>query len=259
MKVIIMSDIEGVSGLGTDDIQFGTGGYYRACELLMGDVNAAVQGAVRAGADEIIVFDGHGGAHNFIYGTLNPKAKYLNIRALYDPQTFMNASAYIQIGAHAMAGTQNAFLDHTQSSKSWFDYRVNGESLGEMAQGALVAGAYGVPAAAVSGDLAACQEAERLFDGVVCAQVKKASCRSSAECIPVSMAHGLITDAVYLGIRRAADMKPFVRKMPLEIVVEYTRSDYCDEAEKRSRFTRTGARTMRRILNEINNYGDLLP
>jgi hypothetical protein len=45
------------------------------------------------------------------------------------------------MGAHAMAGTQNAFLDHTQSSLSWHDYSINGRKVGELAQRAVTVSA----------------------------------------------------------------------------------------------------------------------
>ena len=61
MKVIIMTDLEGISLVDSIDmIPEENDGYKFACQRLMADVNAAVQGAVDAGADEIIVFDGHG-------------------------------------------------------------------------------------------------------------------------------------------------------------------------------------------------------
>ncbi len=44
------------------------------------------------------------------------------------------------IGAHAMAGTTNGFLDHTMSSRSWYEYRVNGRLTGEQGMWALCAG-----------------------------------------------------------------------------------------------------------------------
>ena len=76
------------------------------------------------------------------------------------------------VGAHAMAGTEKAFLDHTQSSTDWFEYCIAGNPQGEMAQQAYFLGAFGVPLVMMSGDAAACAEAKALVPNVAIACVK---------------------------------------------------------------------------------------
>ena len=58
MKVAIITDLEGISCVDSIDMIFGDG-YQFACEQLMLDVNAAINGAFEGGADEVFVVDGH--------------------------------------------------------------------------------------------------------------------------------------------------------------------------------------------------------
>jgi len=62
MRIYIMTDLEGVCGVTDFDNWCGPEGrYYEAArELLTGEVNAAVEGFLAAGAREILVADGHG-------------------------------------------------------------------------------------------------------------------------------------------------------------------------------------------------------
>ena len=147
MKVFIETDLEGISGVSRAEMVADSHRY--ALERLMADTNAAVRGAIDAGAERVFVLDGHGGGKNFIPGLLDPRAEQTGIDRVKE------ADLCFIIGMHAMAGTQNAFLDHTQSSVSWHHYRVNGRRYGECGQLAAYAGAYGIPLGMVSGDFAA--------------------------------------------------------------------------------------------------------
>ena len=258
MKVIIMTDIEGISLVDSIDMIDETkDGYRFACERLMEDVNAAIQGAVDAGADEILVFDGHGGGKNFIDGKLDPRAtQFWNYN---DPSIWDNCVAYLEIGLHAKPGTLNGFLDHVQSSKKWYNYYINGKTYGELAQGAAYCGAYGVPIVMVSGDEAACNEAKEMIDGIVCAVVKKGIGRNRAECVSSEEALRRIREAACEGIRKAVDIKPFTIFLPAEIKLEVYRTDYCDEImERRPDLTRPDARTVVKTIDKVKIYSDML-
>ena len=57
-------------------------------------------------------------------------------------------------GLFAQGGTAQAFLPHT-SSLAWLDFRINGQSVGEIGLEACYAGHWGVPLVFVQGDEAA--------------------------------------------------------------------------------------------------------
>jgi D-aminopeptidase len=60
-----------------------------------------------------------------VYGFRND-GSIVHVSRQYRNDDGKEIDAYAEIGLHAMAGTQNAFLEHTQSSKQWFDYQING-------------------------------------------------------------------------------------------------------------------------------------
>jgi len=120
LKIYIHTDIEGISGIDCMDmIQPDDPRRNYSNERLMADINAAVDGAFAGGATHVTVLDSHGTANNFILPLLDKRAEYDDrqtgkwygkLDKSYDGTFF--------IGAHAMAGTINGFLDHTMSSHS---------------------------------------------------------------------------------------------------------------------------------------------
>ncbi|MDH7481622.1 MAG: M55 family metallopeptidase [Armatimonadota bacterium] len=253
IKIYIHTDLEGVSGVDAYEMMDQTTeGYQKARRLLMEDINAAVAGAFEGGADEVTVLDSHNGAHNFI-------PEMLDKRAVQDPRANKKwwgaldetYSGTFFIGAHAMAGTLNGFLDHTQSSTHWHDYSINGRKMGELAQWAIVAGNFGVPMLMVSGDEAACKEARDFFDPIETAVVKRGIGRNKAELVPLDEARARIREAAKKAISLIGKAKPFIPEKPMTIVLKYNRSDYCDSAvERLSYVERIDARTIRWVTSD---------
>jgi len=251
MKVFIETDLEGISGVSRAEMVADSHRY--ALERLMADTNAAVRGAIDAGAERVFVLDGHGGGKNFIPGLLDPRAEQTGIDRVKE------ADLCFIIGMHAMAGTQNAFLDHTQSSVSWHHYRVNGRRYGECGQLAAYAGAYGIPLGMVSGDFAACAEARAMLGNIETASVKQADGRNRAVCLPEEEAEALIHDAAYRAVKRKEEFRPLTILTPAVVEVEFNRCDYADAARnRRPSLERIDGYTLRRVVPEIREYGDLL-
>ncbi|MCK4283463.1 MAG: M55 family metallopeptidase [Candidatus Brocadiae bacterium] len=255
MKIYMHTDLEGVSGLDDEEqMQFEKKDIYRqSCEKLMLDVNAAVAGAFDGGADHVAVADGHAGRSrlNFIMEMLDERAEYderLNEKwwGLLDESY---DGAYF-VGAHAMAGTINGFLDHTQSSLTIYNWHINGRRVGELAQWATVAGAAGVPLLMVSGDEAACAEARAFFDPIETAPVKQGVGRSRAIAYPAEEARARIREAARNAIQLVGKAKPYKPIMPKEIKIEYTRSDHADAAARREGAERLDARTVRWVTSD---------
>ncbi len=172
---MIMTDMEGCAGiLNHDDWVTPEGRYYaKGQRILTEEVNAAIAGFFEAGADEIVVVDGHG------YGGIDPEL--LDERALLSrgapspvwpwglDKTF-NALAFV--GQHAKAGTPYSHITHT----GWFsciDRTVNGVSIGEYGDMALCAMELGIPTILSCGEHALAAEATALTPGVVTVSVKQ--------------------------------------------------------------------------------------
>ncbi len=175
MKILIMTDMEGVAGvLNHDDWVLPSGRFYaKGVRLLTEEVNAAIDGFMTAGAKEVLVVDGHG-AGGIDPETLDERA--LLLRGPGEPawpwgldRTF---SAVAFVGQHAKAGTPYSHITHTQ----WFNYadmRVNGISIGEYGQFALCAMELGVPVILACGEEALTVEAAALTPGVVTVSGKR--------------------------------------------------------------------------------------
>ena len=75
MKILIAVDMEGITGVTTwDQVTPGHAEYTRFRKLMTQDVNAAIRGACEAGADDIVVADGHSSGTNILLEELDPKA-----------------------------------------------------------------------------------------------------------------------------------------------------------------------------------------
>ena len=256
MQVLIITDLEGISGVDSIDmIDESTDGYRRACAYLMADTNAAIDGAFAGGAERVVVLDGHGGGQNFIPDRLDKRAEQISSRD-FARQTPLHYDALLCVGAHAMAGTQDAFLDHTQTSTKWFEYCINGTPQGEMGQQAYCLGHFGTPLVMASGDEAACREATWLVPNVATACVKKADGRNRAICLPPEEAYEKIRDAARDGVMRCKEIRPLILALPAELKLTFTRNDYCDRAMHEG-LERNG-RTVRKTVDRVDCYMDLV-
>ena len=185
MKILMMTDLEGAAGVVSFDGQTrpDTPGYARACDLLTQEVNAAVDGLFSAGAEEVLVVDGHGPG-GITFELLDERAALLHGRPLAPREVRKRIDARydatVIIGAHAMAGTVDGNLCHTQNSRAITAYRLNGKLIGETAQWALYCGSMGLPLIYLSGDHAACREVRELIEDLPTTAVKESLNRSSA-------------------------------------------------------------------------------
>jgi len=255
-NVFIMTDVEGVSEIeDASQIDRSLDSYQRTRELLMSDVNAAIAGVKDAGADQVYVIDGHGGGRNFIPEALDPRAIQVPLRGDPDFSYMKTVGAVLLIGTHAKAGTDMAFLEHTQWPGVVYNYYYNGITIGEISQVAAFGAAYGVPLVTVTGDLAACEEAKALFPDVNAVVVKTAISATKANCISAQQTADMIYKASKIGFENRHDIKPMELKFPLTISVDVTRVEYCENYLSRGG-VKIGPRTVQSIRNEIVSFGD---
>ena len=251
IKIYILTDMEGISGV-REPFQCDREHpeWQRARRLLVGDVNAAIAGAFDGGAEEVLVSDGHGGGFNFILEEMDPRARYERPNGARDclPGLDESFSGVFQIGAHAMAGTLGGFLDHTQSSVRWFEYRINGRPCGEIGQVGAIAGYYGVPVLLVTGDRAACEEARAFFGEIETVAVKEAISRNRARCLHPRWAQELIRQAAKRAVGLVGKIEPWRLEPPIEVTLTYTRQDYADEVARNPGVERLDARTVRKVV-----------
>ena len=260
MKAFVCTDIEGVAGVVSAPSQtFPDGKYFEAAKhLLTAEINAAVDGMVQSGVDEILVLDGHGpGA--IVYEELHPAATLIHGRPLapfsvLEPE-IARCDVGLMLGQHAMAGVADGNLSHTQSSMSIFAYTLNGQPIGEIAQFALYLGAIGLPVIFLSGDDAACREAEALVPGITATSVKKGLTRHSAMSVAASVAQQRITDGVVRAFvrHRRQPVAPLVWPGPFVLEKQYFQTETADSAAQRPGTERVDSRTVRLRSDDIKS------
>ena len=242
MKILISADMEGVCGV-TSWVQVmppelgqepsSTVEYERARLRMTKEVNAAIEGAFEAGADEIIVNDSHDGMRNLIPEELHPEVRFITgsdkeLGMMQGLQEKVDATFFV--GYHAKAGTPAAPLAHTWTGYV-NDVRINGESTGEFGLNALIAGHFEVPVVLVTGDDKAVAQVKAYLGKQVQAVVVKEGYSSfSAIHLHPSKAQRLIKDGAKKALEKLANakLKQLPKKSKIELEFDHqTRADQC--------------------------------
>ena len=200
MKIFILTDLEGPAGVNGRPDSVGNTMLNKpiAEQALVNEVNAVCEGLIAAGADEIVVLDGHGGSNSINIMNLHPKAQLMQVGE-WGPVCILDGTfdAMIQIGAHGMQSS-GGYMCHSYNSHSTTAMRFNGELIGEIGFSAYLAAYFKVPTIMVSGDDVACHEARALLgDALEVVPTKASINRYSAVNYPL--------DEVYSNLRAAAE------------------------------------------------------
>ena len=216
LKVFISVDMEGLAGAVTSaDVSANGRDYEHFRKIMAAETNAAVEGAFRAGATEVLVRDSHGSKQNLLPGDVDPRARLLR-GASTEPRNMMEGidstfGAVVFIAYHAKAGTPNAILEHT-SNGNVIDFSINGVSLPEGGYNALVAGVAGVPVVFVSGDLAVVNQLRDLLGPIEAVAVKEEI--GGDAIIGMSPLHA--QEAIRAGVERAVRNRAQIRPYRLQ-------------------------------------------
>lgn len=234
MKIFISADIEGVAGV-VSPLQtvLGEPEFEAARRWMTLEVNAAIEGALEAGATEFVVCDSHAHMQNLVPELLHPEARLVRgaIRDSLQMQGIDSSFAALFVtGAHAAAGTMNAVLDHTWVGKSVFNLRIDGQTLNEACLNAITAGHYGVPLALVTGDEATVEQTKGVHPGIEAAAVKKSYSRYAAESLHPAKAQVLIRQAAKRAVERIGEFEPVAVPSELRMEIEFLRTDMADAA-----------------------------
>ena len=216
MKVYILTDLEGVSGVARWDQCAADGpGYPQAVRLMTAELVACIEGIQLVDAKaEIWVWDAHG-CGSVDFERLPRGAKLLN-NAHLPRHGFLDASfdALFFLGQHAKADTRDANLAHSYSSKNIEYIKINGIELGEFGCRAALAGTLEVPTVFVSGDDKMMAEARELIPNVYGAQVKTGLGPQIALHLAPEDAHDVIRTVAAEATAHIADVQPYVMPGP---------------------------------------------
>ena len=233
MKVFLSSDMEGTAGvvdwsqclLGEPEYE-----YYRT--LLQDEVNAAIEGALAGGADEILVNDSHSKMQNLRPGLLAGRARYLSGR--HKPMYMMQGldasfDAIFFVSYHGSMST-SAPLSHTYNPRAIAEVSLNGTVVGESGINALVALGYGVPIVLVTGDDVTAAEAAKVSPGIRAAVVKTAVTRFAADSMHPTDACELIRAEAEAAITELAAAQPPAITLPATLSITFRNPDLAEMA-----------------------------
>ncbi|HKV44418.1 MAG TPA: M55 family metallopeptidase [bacterium] len=238
MRVLIMSDMEGVSGIVVwDQVNGGAPQYEEGRKLYTEEINAAVRGAKAGGASEIVIVDCHGAGGGWTFNSLipellDPDCDWVAHHAWsrYTEILEQKCDAALFVGMHARAGTPDGVLCHTISTTTWRNLWFNDNLVGETGINAALCGHYGCPTLLVTGDEAVVREATTLLGGgLTSVAVKRGLSRYSARQIPPRRAREMIEAGARRALADLKAVKPYVPARPTTITIELSTVDTADQ------------------------------
>lgn len=225
MKIYISVDMEGVTGVtAAQHVDASHPEYARFRRLMTQDVNAAIEGAMAAGATEVVVNDSHAWMCNVLIEELHPGAELISgsNKPLLQMQGLDESyDGVFFVGYHAMEGAEAATLNHTIMGRAVTRIAVNGIEVGETAINAGTAGHFGVPVALVTGDDKVAAEAKRFLPQVETAVVKEAYDRYVAKSMPPARSHALIKERARLAVEKLPQLQPYRVATPVAIEITF--------------------------------------
>ncbi len=225
MNIYISADIEGVCGVMARTHWDSEGSdYKRACGWMMEEVNAAIRGALAAGAKRVVVKDSHHHATNLNLADLHPAAELISgwgpLRSMVEG---IDASfhALFLIGYHARASTRDGTLAHTWGSHV-LDLQINQKRVGETGLAAAYAGHFGVPLALVTGDdKLAAQVAEEIPKGVHSVVTKTGWAYNACWNRPMQVVRQEIEEAAERALADVKSLPVFKPKLPATLTLRF--------------------------------------
>ncbi|HWD97295.1 MAG TPA: M55 family metallopeptidase [Acidimicrobiales bacterium] len=236
MKIFISSDMEGTAGVVDWDHVMASGPLYPYyCELLTNEINAAIEGAMRAGADEFLVNDSHSKMANLKPSELAGSARYLSgrVKPMYMMQGLDETfDAVFFISYHGSMSSQGSTLSHTYFPTAFAQISINGVIAGEAAINTLVAKAYGVPLLLITGDEVTAREIAPFAPSARAVVVKNSVSRFAADSMHPTEACELINEQAFQAVSSLATAKQIDISTPTTMEIEFRTSDYADLASR---------------------------
>jgi D-amino peptidase len=223
MKVFISFDMEGVAGI-VDWSQCIPPGkpYEEGRRLLLGEVNAAIDGALAAGATEIVCNDSHGAMNNLEAG----------------------ADVVFMVGYHGSISGESSILSHTYNPSVVSHVTLNGVRVGESGINALVALGCEVPIGLITGDRQTAAEADPFLVDAERVVVKESFTRFGAVNQHPEVARARIAEAARRAVERVASLRRPAIPLPATLEVHMQTADMAEVASWVRGAERTGVRTV---------------
>ncbi|MDQ6772791.1 MAG: M55 family metallopeptidase [Candidatus Dormibacteraeota bacterium] len=249
MRVFISADLEGVAGVSRDEqTDPSQPGYPAATRLMAAEVNAAVEGALEAGADGVVVADGHWSCTNLDPESLHPAAELVSghprVRAMAAGLE-IGFDAALFIGYHASSGTPEAILPHTYADPALgLQVRVNGVAQSEGSLTGMLCGHLGCPLVMLSGDAAAVDEMRRFVPGIHGVVTKWGLSAQAARSLSPEMVRREIRSAAARALAGRAKIPPLLPPNEVLLEMEFAHPSSADSCARIPGVNRAGPRTV---------------
>jgi D-amino peptidase len=244
MKIYLSTDIEGTAGIvDWDQVMPGSAGYAAGVELLLAEVNAAIEGAEAAGATEFLVNDAHSRMANLPPARLAGRARFLGgrLKPLYMMEGLDESfDAVMFISYHGSMSAPASALSHTYFPMAIAEVTLNGIVVGEAGINALVARHFDVPVVLITGDETTAHEISEVCPGIRAAVVKRSVTRFAAESMHPADACALIREEARLAVSAAGDAHPPAISLPATLGIRFHNGVYAGLAARVAGVTRTG-------------------
>ena len=209
MKIYLSADIEGITGsIHWNETTADKPEYSYFQEQMTKETAAACEGAIAAGADEVLVKDAHYTARNII-PTMLPEQTKLFRGWAETPEMMVEGiqdgfDAALFIGYHAAGGSAASPLAHTMNPKI-YSLTCNDKRLAEFDINAMTAAYYGVPVLLVTGDAGLCKAVKRVNPQIATVATNEGF-GGAAICIHPDLAVERIREAAQQAVGRMAKL-----------------------------------------------------
>jgi D-amino peptidase len=219
-SILMITDAEGVAGICRQEQVEPKEPELR--QLLTGEINAAVEGLLAGGADEVVVWDGHDGSQTLSAATIHPRAKLM----IGSPGVTMTLERHYAglafVGQHSLAGVRAGIMAHSYSSLGIQNMLMNGKPVGEIGTIVALAGWYNTPVILLTGDQTAAKELLDIVPEAEVAVVKEGLARYACISMSAPAARELIRERARRAMEKIGKIRPYKIEGPVTIQYEYT-------------------------------------
>jgi D-amino peptidase len=261
MKLYISCDMEGVAGVCSweqVDARTPHSEYAIYRRWMTREVNAAIEGARKAGAIDVLINDSHGPMRNLDFEELPSDVRVLSgnrkpfsmVQGI--DETFTGA---FFTGYHGAIGDANAVLCHTYTPSLVYGLRINGVNCSEATLNAALLGHFGVPLLLVTGDRTTVEGVQAQMPWVHGVIVKESIGNFAANSITPVASQQLIREAAFEVMSEAQNTKAAAQKLfrfeaPIVLDLDVLRVEQADSLELIPGFERRGPRSVRITHND---------
>ena len=253
MKIFISVDMEGISGLT----------YWREKEekiekFMTDELLSVIDGIKEFDRNcEIVVCDSHTNGRNIDIAKLPEDIKLISG---YPREFYMisgideSFDAGMFIGYHAPVGTLNGGEDHTYSSSTIFEVKINERVVGESEINGAFLGEFNVPVVLISGDDKLKDFSSKFFDETKFVITKKSLGRLSAELLQIDYAHKILKEGIKISLSNIKNVKPLKFEKPFKIEITFINTLMAEFASLIPNSKRVDGR---KVSFESNSYKDI--